>query len=118
MGTSLGPKGMDKIIQDENGKILVTNDGATILDNLNPEDHIDKLLIELSKSHDYDIGDGTTGVIILATSLLEAADPLIDLGIHPIEIADGYEKACQIAIENLIDISETFEQKKIDMEIM
>ena len=72
--TSLGPKGMDKMIVSPDGEITVTNDGATILDNLEVEHQIAKLLVELSKAQDDEIGDGTTGVVVLAGALLEEAE--------------------------------------------
>lgn len=59
------------------------------------ENQIGKLLVELSKSQDYEIGDGTTGVTVVAASLLEHAEPLLDMGIHPLRIAEGYEMACK-----------------------
>ena len=71
--------------------------------------HVAKLLVELSKSQDDEIGDGTTGVVVMAGALLEKAADLIDKGIHPIRIADGYEQACDIAVGKLDDISDTIE---------
>ena len=68
--------------------------------------HVAKLLVELSKSQDEEIGDGTTGVVVLAGALLEQAADLIDKGIHPIRIADGYDKACDIAVAELDSISD------------
>jgi len=65
-----------------------------------------KLLVELSKSQDDEIGDGTTGVVVLASALLEHAEPLLDRGIHPIRIADGYDRACQVALAELGRIAE------------
>jgi T-complex protein 1 subunit epsilon len=68
--------------------------------------HVAKLLVELSKSQDDEIGDGTTGVVVLAGALLEQAADLIDKGIHPIRIADGYDNACEIAVAELGRISD------------
>ena len=68
--------------------------------------HVAKLLVELSKSQDEEIGDGTTGVVVLAGALLEQAADLIDKGIHPIRIADGYDQACEIAVSELDRISD------------
>ncbi len=68
--------------------------------------HVAKLLVELSKSQDDEIGDGTTGVVVLAGALLEQAADLIDKGIHPIRIADGYDQACEVAVGELDRISE------------
>lgn len=82
--TSLGPKGMDKMLQGPDGDVLITNDGATILDQMEVENQVGRLLVELSKSQDQEIGDGTTGVTVLAGSLLEQAEGLLDRGIHPL----------------------------------
>jgi T-complex protein 1 subunit epsilon len=74
--------------------------------------HVAKLLVELSKSQDDEIGDGTTGVVVLAGALLEKASDLIDKGIHPIRIADGYDQACEIAVAELDRISDTIDFTK------
>ena len=71
--------------------------------------HVAKLLVELSKSQDDEIGDGTTGVVVIAGALLEKAADLIDKGIHPIRIADGYDQACEVATAELDRISDTIE---------
>lgn len=68
--------------------------------------NVAKLLVELSKSQDEEIGDGTTGVVVLAAAMLEQAADLIDKGIHPIRIADGYDQACEIAVAELDKISD------------
>jgi T-complex protein 1 subunit epsilon len=78
--TSLGPKGMDKMLVGPDGDVTVTNDGATILDEMDVQHQIGKLLVELSKSQDDEIGDGTTGVVVLAGALLEQAEKLLDKG--------------------------------------
>jgi len=114
--TSLGPKGMDKILVDEHGEVTVTNDGATILDKMNIENEIAKLLVSLSKAQDDEIGDGTTGVVVLAGALLEQAEALLDKGLHPIRIADGYAAAAEIAVATLERISDTIEFSDNDTE--
>ncbi len=106
MKTSLGPKGMDKIMVSPDGDLIITNDGATILKNIKVEHQIAKLLVELSQAQDDEIGDGTTGVVVLAGALLEQAEALLDRGIHPTRISDGYESACNIAVDNLNAIAE------------
>ncbi|XP_018321490.1 T-complex protein 1 subunit epsilon [Agrilus planipennis] len=106
--TSLGPKGLDKMLVSPDGEVTVTNDGATILKQMDVEHQIGKLLVQLSQSQDDEIGDGTTGVVVLAGALLEQASALLDQGIHPIRIADGYELACQKAVERLDKIAEMF----------
>ncbi|CAH1183803.1 unnamed protein product [Ceutorhynchus assimilis] len=106
--TSLGPKGLDKMMVSPDGDVTVTNDGATILKMMDIEHEIGKLLVELSQSQDDEIGDGTTGVVVLAGALLEQAASLVDRGIHPIRIADGFEMACQTAVAHLEKIAELF----------
>ncbi|XP_004644835.1 T-complex protein 1 subunit epsilon-like [Octodon degus] len=105
MRTSLGQNGLDKMMVDKDGDVTVTNDGATILSMMDVDHQIAKLMVELSKSQDDEIGDGTTGVVVLAGALLEEAEQLLDRGIHPIRIADGYEQAARIATEHLDKIS-------------
>ena len=107
--TSLGPKGMDKMLQSPDGDVTITNDGATILEQMRVENQIGKLLVELSKSQDDEIGDGTTGVVVLAGALLEKAEALLDRGIHPMRIAEGYDRAAAIAVEHLASVSDTFD---------
>ncbi|CRJ90932.1 hypothetical protein BN1723_008496 [Verticillium longisporum] len=114
--SSLGPRGLDKILISPDGDITVTNDGATILQQMEISNHVAKLLVELSKSQDDEIGDGTTGVVVLAGALLEQAAELIDKGIHPIRIADGYDQACDIAVAELDNISDRIEFSKEDTE--
>ncbi|KAM4012878.1 T-complex protein 1 subunit epsilon isoform 1-T1 [Anomaloglossus baeobatrachus] len=106
--TSLGPNGLDKMMVDQDGHVSITNDGATILGMMDVDHQIAKLMVELSKSQDDEIGDGTTGVVVLAGALLEQAEQLIDRGIHPIRIADGFEQAARIALDNLDKISDDF----------
>ncbi|KNE65436.1 T-complex protein 1 subunit epsilon [Allomyces macrogynus ATCC 38327] len=104
--TSLGPRGLDKILVSPDGDLTITNDGATILSEMHVEHQIAKLLVELSKSQDDEIGDGTTGVVVLAGALLEQAELLLDRGIHPIRIADGFERACAVALDTINAISD------------
>ncbi|CAD6500536.1 BgTH12-06246 [Blumeria graminis f. sp. triticale] len=112
--TSLGPRGLDKILISPDGDITVTNDGATILSQMEISNHVAKLLVELSRSQDDEIGDGTTGVVVLAGALLEQAAELIDKGIHPIKIADGYDQACDIAVAELDKIADTIDFTKTE----
>jgi T-complex protein 1 subunit epsilon len=106
--------GLDKILISPDGDITVTNDGATILGQMQVEHQIAKLLVQLSKSQDDEIGDGTTGVVVLAGALLEQAEELIERGIHPIRIADGFDQACKLAVQTLDTIADTFEFSKDD----
>ena len=112
--TSLGPKGMDKMLVSPDGDVTITNDGATILQKMEVEHQVASLMVELSQSQDDEIGDGTTGVVVLAGALLEQADKLLDLGIHPVRIAEGFEKACAVAVEKLGTITDTVEFTKED----
>ncbi|KAG9096099.1 T-complex protein 1 subunit epsilon [Ceratobasidium sp. 370] len=114
--TSLGPRGLDKIMISPDGEITVTNDGATILGQMEVEHQIARLLVQLSKSQDDEIGDGTTGVVVLAGALLEQSEALLDRGIHPIRIADGFEKACAVAVDHLDKISDRVEFSKENTE--
>ncbi|KAB0387927.1 hypothetical protein FD755_002883 [Muntiacus reevesi] len=95
--TSLGPNGLDKMMVNKRGDMTVTNDSATLLSMMDVDHQITKLMAELSKSQDDEIGDGTTGVVVL----LEMAEQLLDLHIHPIRITDGQEQAACIIIEHL-----------------
>ncbi|RVX75634.1 T-complex protein 1 subunit epsilon [Exophiala mesophila] len=104
--TSLGPRGLDKILISPDGDIQISNDGRTIMSEMELSNPIAKLMVELSKSQDDEIGDGTTGVVVLAAALLDQAADLIDKGIHPIRIADGYDQACEIAVKHLNSISD------------
>uniref|UniRef100_A0A915KVK3 T-complex protein 1 subunit epsilon n=1 Tax=Romanomermis culicivorax TaxID=13658 RepID=A0A915KVK3_ROMCU len=114
--TSLGPKGLDKMMVSGDGDVTVTNDGATILEKMDVQHHIAKLLVELSKSQDDEIGDGTTGVVVLAGALLEQAEVLLDKGVHPIRIADGYDMACKAALKHLDSIADSFKVDATDLE--
>lgn len=105
--SSLGPTGMDKMIVSPDQEITVTNDGATILEKMEVDHQIGKLMVELSKSQDDEIGDGTTGVTVLAGALLEEAEKLLEMGIHPIRISRGYEAAADIACAHLDEIADT-----------
>ncbi|KAK3927931.1 T-complex protein 1 subunit epsilon [Frankliniella fusca] len=106
--SSLGPKGLDKMMVSSDGDVTVTNDGATILKMMDVDHEIAKLMVQLSQSQDDEIGDGTTGVVVLAGALLEQAEQLLDKGIHPIRIADGFELAAQFAVKHLETISDSF----------
>lgn len=110
--TSLGPRGLDKILISPDGDITITNDGATILSQMELDNEIAKLLVELSRSQDDEIGDGTTGVVVLAGALLDQALELIDKGIHPIKIANGFDEACKVAIDQLDKVADDIESNK------
>jgi len=114
--TSLGPKGLDKMMVSPDGEVTVTNDGATILNMMDIDNQIGKLMVELAKSQDDEIGDGTTGVVVLAGALMQHAESLLDKGIHPIRIADGYEMAAKIACENLDKNADSYPLDLNDLE--
>jgi T-complex protein 1 subunit epsilon len=118
MRTSLGPKGMDKMLVSQDGDLVISNDGATIMELMMVENQVAKLMVELSKSQDDEVGDGTTGVVVLAGSLLEHALPLLDKGIHPVRIADGFDRAARVAVERLAAISEELKWKPDDVEFL
>ena len=96
--------------------VTVTNDGATIVENMNVEHPIAKLLVELSKSQDNETGDGTTGVVVLAGALLEQAQKLLDKGLHPLQIIEGFDKGCQYAVEHLESIKTEIDIKENNFE--
>ena len=98
------------------GDVTITNDGATILAKMHVEHQIAKLIVELSASQDDEIGDGTTGVCVLAGALLEQAEHLLDRGIHPVRIAEGFERACALSVKHLESISETIVFDKDNVE--
>ncbi|XP_076336996.1 chaperonin containing TCP1 subunit 5 [Tachypleus tridentatus] len=114
--TSLGPKGLDKMMVSPDGDVTVTNDGATILKMMDVDHQIARLMVQLSQSQDDEIGDGTTGVVVLAGALLEQAEQLLDRGIHPIRIADGFEMAARCAMDHLEKISDSFSVDKNNLE--
>ncbi|KAG5212070.1 T-complex protein 1 subunit delta-like [Ovis aries] len=107
--TSLGPKGMDKMIQDGKGDVTITNDGATILKQMQVLHPAARMLVELSKAQDIEAGDGTTSVVIIAGSLLDSCTKLLQKGIHPTIISESFQKALEKGIEILTDMSRPVE---------
>ena len=105
--SSLGPRGMDKMLVDSLGDVTITNDGATILKEIDVQHPAAKMLVEISKTTDNEVGDGTTSAVILAGALLSQAESLIDSDVHPTIIVDGYRKAARKAKECLEEIAET-----------
>lgn len=114
--TSLGPKGLDKMMVSSDGDVTITNDGATILKMMDVENEIAKLMVQLSQSQDDEIGDGTTGVVVLAGALLAQAELLLDKGLHPIRITEGFEMAAKYAIDHLDNISDKFPVSRDNLE--
>jgi len=103
--TALGPKGMQKMLVDPFGDVIITHDGATIMKEMEVEHPIAKMMVDLAKTQDQETGDGTTTVVILAGELLSKAEELIDMGIHPTIVISGYRKAEKKAQEILNEIS-------------
>jgi thermosome len=117
--SSLGPRGMDKMLVDSLGDVTITNDGATILKEIDVQHPAAKMLVEISKSTDNEVGDGTTSAVILAGALLENAESLITQDVHPTIIVDGYRKAQKKVLHFLKEIAEevTANDKTILMKI-
>jgi thermosome len=119
--TTLGPKGMDKMLVSDLGDIVITNDGATILEEMNVEHPVAKILVDVAKTQDREVGDGTTSVIITAGGLLKGAEDLLEQGIHPTIIIKGYKMAAGKASEILakysksVDINDDQTLQKIAM---
>lgn len=115
--TTLGPKGMDKMLVDKVGNVIVTNDGVTILEEMDIEHPAAKMVVEIAKTQDDEVGDGTTTAVMLAGKLLENAEKLLDMKIHPTIVARGYrwaeEKAQKILKELAFEIGSKDELIKV-----
>jgi len=109
--TSLGPRGMDKMLVDTLGDVTITNDGATILKEIDVQHPAAKMMVEVSKSVDNEVGDGTTSSVVFAGALLEKAEDLISKDVHPSVIVDGYTAAAEQALKLLQKIA-----VKVDVE--
>ncbi|MGC8912123.1 MAG: TCP-1/cpn60 chaperonin family protein, partial [Nitrososphaeria archaeon] len=109
--TSLGPRGMDKMLVDSLGDVTITNDGATILKEIEVQHPAAKAMVEISKATDNEVGDGTTSAVVLAGALLEKAEELLDKNVHPTVIVDGYKKAAEKAKEILNNIAITVDPR-------
>ncbi|MEO9307122.1 MAG: thermosome subunit beta [Nitrososphaera sp.] len=103
--TSLGPRGMDKMLVDTLGDVTITNDGATILKEIDVQHPAAKMMVEISKATDNEVGDGTTSTVVLAGSLLEKAEELVTKNVHPTVVVDGFKKASEKAIEVLRQVA-------------
>ena len=108
--TTLGPKGMDKMMVSDLGDIVITNDGATILQEMNVEHPVAKIMVDIAKTQDKEVGDGTTTVVIMAGELLKGAGDLLEQGIHPTTIVKGYKMAAEKA-------GEILEEKSMKLEV-
>jgi len=122
--TTLGPRGMDKMLIDSLGDITITNDGAAILKEIDVEHPAAKMMVEVAKTQDDMVGDGTTTAVILAGELLRRAEELLDQNIHPTVLVSGYRKASKMAIDVLekigttVDIEDRQALKKVAMTSM
>jgi len=114
--TTLSPKGMQKMLVDPFGDVIITHDGATIMKEIEVEHPTAKMMVDLAKSQEQEAGDGTTTVVLLAGELLAKAEDLLDMGIHPTVIISGYRKAAERVKEFLKDVS--FEVAWNDRELL
>lgn len=103
--STLGPKGMDKMLVSGLGDVVITNDGATILDEMDIEHPAAQMIAEVAETQEDEVGDGTTTAVVLASKLLDQADELLGQGIHPTTIASGFSKAAEKAQEFLDDLA-------------
>ena len=99
--TSLGPRGLDKMLVDSLGDVTITNDGATILKEIDAQHPAAKMMVEVSKTIDTEVGDGTTSSVVIAGSMLEKAEKLLEKNIHSTVIIDGYQNAAEKALKLL-----------------
>jgi len=113
--TTLGPKGMDKMLVDSMGDVVITNDGATILKEMDIEHPAAKMVVEVAKTQDEEVGDGTTSAAVVAGQLLSKAEDLIEQEIHPTIIAAGYRLAAEKAVEVLNSLAMTVELSNRDL---
>ena len=122
--TTLGPRGMDKMLIDSMGDITITNDGATILDEMDVGHPAAKMMVEIAKTQDDMVGDGTTTVVVMSGELLRKAEDLLEQNIHPTVIVSGYQKAVKKAVEVLesvavpVDLGDRETLKKVAMTSM
>jgi len=105
--TSLGPRGLDKMLVDSLGDVTITNDGATILKEIDTQHPAAKMMVEVSKTIDTEVGDGTTSSVVFAGALLEKAEKLLEKDVHSTVIIDGYQAASEKAIELLAKLAKT-----------
>lgn len=113
--TTLGPKGMDKMLVDSTGNIIITNDGVTILQEMEIEHPAAKMMVDIAKTQENEVGDGTTTAVMLAGKLLENAEVLLDMKIHPTVIIKGYKLAAKESEKILQEISVAVGAEKTDV---
>jgi len=105
--TSLGPRGLDKMLVDSLGDVTITNDGATILKEIDAQHPAAKMMVEVSKTIDTEVGDGTTSSVVFAGALLEKAEKLLEKDVHSTVIVDGYQAASEKSLELLADFAKS-----------
>lgn len=115
--TTLGPRGMDKMLVDASGNIIVTNDGVTILEEMEIDHPAAKMMVEIAKTQESEVGDGTTTAALLAGKLLENAEKLLDRKIHPTVIVKGYQVASEKALQIANEIAQPLESRNILQQI-
>src|SRR3989344_5425508 len=113
--TTLGPKGMDKMLVDSLGDIVITNDGVTILQEMQIEQPSAKMIVEVAKTQEAEVGDGTTTVVVIAGELLKNAETLLDKEIHPTVLVRGYRLAAEKAQEVLQKMAQKISEKDDDL---
>lgn len=113
--TTLGPKGMDKMLVNSSGEVIVTNDGVTILEEMHIEHPAARMIVEIAKTQESEVGDGTTTAVIFAGELLKQAEKLLEKSVHPTVLIKGYRLALKKSKEYLEQISENFSISDIDL---
>ena len=114
--TTLGPKGMDKMLVDTIGDVVITNDGVTILKEMDIEHPAAKMMVEVAKTQDDEVGDGTTTAVVIAGELFKKAEDLLEQDVHPTIIAAGYRQAAEKAQALLKDLA--FDVKSTDKALL
>src|SRR6056297_3310729 len=102
--TTLGPRGMDKMLVSDAGDVVITNDGATILGEMDIEHPAAQMIVEVAETQEEEVGDGTTTAAVLAGQLLAKAETLLDDDVHPTTIVEGYHEAAQLALEAIDEL--------------
>ncbi len=113
--TTLGPKGMDKMLVDSLGDVVITNDGVTILEEMEIEHPAAKMMVEVAKTQEQEVGDGTTTAVVISGELLKQAEELLDQNIHPSVLAKGYRMASEQAVKTLNKIAKSINIKEKEM---
>ncbi|OVE84570.1 thermosome subunit alpha [Natronolimnobius baerhuensis] len=113
--TTLGPRGMDKMLVDSSGEVVITNDGATILEEMDIEHPAAQMIVEVADSQEEEVGDGTTTAAVIAGNLLGEAEDLIEQDVHATTIVEGYHEASEIALEA---IAEQVQEAEVDDDVL